>query len=196
MWPCPCFRMVFLSWITFGEVSKCGGHLSWLLCLFPVSLSEDTFRGVYSVTFFLSSFTTCEGHWSSKILVLALFVAQFLLCELSHLRFIRSVSGVLARCVIYSSPSHWLQRGVHGLKSGLNLWMFCSSGPVCLWDKIGATWGGLQSPFMSRGGRKHFQEPDILVERTSPALQCRQQGWPSLPSGAGILVTPAVLFSG
>lgn len=180
----------FLSWIAFAEVSKSGVHLTWLLCLCPVSLSDSTFRGVYSVTSLLSSFTTYEGHWTSEILVLALFVAQFPLCHLSHLRFIRSVSGVLARRVIYSSPSHWPQCGVHGLKSGLNLWMFCSSRPVCLWDKTGATWGGLQSPFVSREGRKegrkHFQEPDILVERTSPALQCWQPGWPSLPSGAGL----------
>lgn len=103
----------FLSWITFPKISKCRIHLTWLLCLCPVSLIDDRFRGFYSVSSFLSSFTICEGHCTSEILVLVLFVSStFPLCELSHL--IRSVSGVLARCVIYSSPSHWLRSGVHG----------------------------------------------------------------------------------
>lgn len=75
-------------------------------------------------------------------------------------------------------------------------WMLCSSRPVCLWDKMGATWGGLHSPFMSSGGRKHFQEPDIFGRENIPALQCRQRAWPSLPSAAGLLLTPAVLFPG
>lgn len=84
---------------------------------------------------------------------------------------------------------------VWSLKSGLHLWVFCSSRPVCLWDKTGATGGGLHSPVMSREGRKHFQSL-IFWQREPHLLQCHQRAWPSLPSGAGLLVTPAVLFPG
>lgn len=66
------------SQVTFSEVSKCGVHLTWLLPLRAVSLSEDAPSGglfcpsgtwAVSLAEYTSwlYFATCEGPWTSKV---------------------------------------------------------------------------------------------------------------------------------
>lgn len=84
---------------------------------------------------------------------------------------------------------------VHGLQSGLSLDVLFIQACLPLRQNR-CSMRRFALPIHVQGRKEAFPRAWYLGRENIPALQCRQRAWPSLPSAAGLLLTPAVLFPG